>query len=105
RCTMHTWRPRVAAAPTLFQAKVNHEIALGDLDQAKRRLDRLGTVDPEIKVKEAEAAMEQAKAELEKGKGAVDLCVVKAKTAGTVEQVSIGPGSTLGLNTRTPALW
>ena len=74
-------------------------------DRAAVKRDQLKTADPQVKVKEAQAAVEQAKAELAKAQSAVDLCVVRAKMPGTIEQVSIGPGTTMGVGTRAPALW
>ena len=45
------------------------------------------------------------RAQLAKAQAVVDLCVVRAKLPGTIEQVSIGHGSTIGVGTRAPALW
>ncbi len=96
---------KLAMDPMLYQANVYYDTALGELDVIKAKLRQLEAMDPQVNVKEAEAAVEQAKAEQSKAQSAVDLCVVRAKTAGTVEQVSISPGTTLGIGTRTPALW
>ncbi len=101
----NTWDDRLADDPTLFKAKVDHEAAKGELDLAKAAQAQLESLDPELKVREAEAAVDQAKAALSKAKAAVELCVVKAEVAGTVERVTIRPGTTLGIGTREPALW
>lgn len=100
-----TWKELKKSSADLLKANVDYDAAVHDKDLAEQRRDQLKDADPTVKVKEAEAAVEQAKAELAKAKIAVDLCVVKARTAGTIEQVSISPGTTLGISTRTPALW
>ncbi|QJW94345.1 HlyD family secretion protein [Frigoriglobus tundricola] len=99
------WPARKNGDPTLFQAKAEWIAATNELTIANAKHEQLKTVDPEIKVKESQAAVEQAKAELAKAQKVVDLCVVKAKMPGTIEQISISPGTTLGISTRTPALW
>src|SRR6266545_2451853 len=99
------WKERKKSDSGLYKAQVDYTAAVNEQSIAKRKLAQLNTVKPEVKVKEAEAAVEQAKAELAKAQSAVDLCVVRAKMPGTVEQVSIGSGTTLGVGTRTPALW
>jgi multidrug resistance efflux pump len=90
---------------TLYSANVDYETAVTGLSYAEQSRDQLKAVDPQVQVKVAEAAVEQARAELDKAKVAVDLCVVRAKTAGTVEQITIGPGTAMGVATRAPALW
>lgn len=90
---------------TLYKANVDYEAAVNDKVRAEEARDQLKTVDPQLKVAEARAAVKQAEAQLEKAKAAVELCVVRAKAAGTVEQITIGPGTTMGVSTRAPALW
>ncbi len=99
------WEEKLKIDPTLYKARVDQETAAGELDVINARLKQLVAVDPKVQIDEAKAAVEQAKAEQGKAQAAVDLCVLRAKTAGTVEQVSISPGTTLGISTRTPALW
>jgi multidrug resistance efflux pump len=99
------WKERKKSSQALLKADGDYYTALSDQDLAKMNVDRLKAVNPLVKVDEAKAAVEQARAELAKAQAAVDLCVVRAKTAGTIEQVSIGPGTTMGVSTRTPALW
>lgn len=89
----------------VYKANVDYAIAKVKLESKEAELAALKTVDPGVMVKQAEAGVDLAKAEEAKAKSAVDLCVVKAKTAGTIEQISISPGSTLGISTRTPAMW
>jgi multidrug resistance efflux pump len=100
-----TWDELKKGSADLYKAKVEFDSAMGELDAAKLKRDHLKASDPKVKVREAEAAVKQAEAEQAKAQSAVDLCVVKARTAGTVEQVTIGPGTTLGIGTLTPALW
>jgi multidrug resistance efflux pump len=88
----------------LYKAKVDWAIAVNDQSVAKLKVEQLQKINPKVKVDEAVAAVKQAEAEQAKAQLAVDLCVVKAKTDGTVEQITIGPGTTLGIGTRAPAL-
>lgn len=99
------WDEKLKTEPSLYKANVDYDTALGERDVVKANLARLEAADPQVQVKEAQAAVEQARAEQAKAQAAVELCVVRARTAGTVEQVSISPGTTLGIGTRTPALW
>ncbi len=99
------WPEKLNIDPSLFEANVEYEKAVQELDVFRSQLSQLEAIKPIVKVKEAEAGVEQAKAEQAKAQSAVDLCVVRAKTAGTVEQITISEGTTLGISTRTPALW
>jgi multidrug resistance efflux pump len=99
------WPERKKTNADLFKARVDYNSAVNEWKLKEADLKRLKAVDPQVKVKEAEAAVKQAEAEQAKAQAAVDLCVVKAQAAGTVEQVTIGQGSTLGISTRAPALW
>jgi multidrug resistance efflux pump len=99
------WPELLRSDPNHYKANAEYATALSEWELMKAKLDRLQTADPQVKVKEAEAAVKQAKAELEKAQAILNLCVVRAKTAGTIEQVSISPGTTIGISTRTPALW
>jgi multidrug resistance efflux pump len=99
------WAERKKSSVELYKANVEYHVAKNDLNLAKAKRDQLKTADPQVKVDEAKAAVDQAKAQQAKAQAAVDLCVVTAKTAGTVEQVTIGPGTTMGVGTRAPALW
>lgn len=99
------WKERKKSDSTLYKANVDYDTAVHEKTLAVAKRDQLTAVNPEVKVDEAKAAVEQAKAELTKAQSAVELCIVRAKMPGTIEQVSIGPGTTLGVGTRTPALW
>lgn len=100
-----TWKELKKSSESLLKANVDYDNAVHTQKLAEQRRDQLKTADPTVKVKEAEAAVHQADAELAKAKSAVELCVVKAKTDGTVEQITIGPGTTIGVGTRGHALW
>jgi multidrug resistance efflux pump len=100
-----TWKELKKGSADLYKANVDYDTAVQEQTQAELRHEHLKTADPQVKVEEAKAAVKQAEAQLDKAKAAVDLCVVKARTAGTVEQVSISSGTTLGISTRAPALW
>lgn len=99
------WPERKKSDTTLYKANVDFDTAVNELILIKSKRDQLKAADPQVKVKEAEAVVEQAKAQLAKAQAVVDLCVVRAKLPGTIEQVSIGAGSTIGVGTRAPALW
>ncbi|QEG26886.1 Multidrug export protein EmrA [Gemmata obscuriglobus] len=99
------WEAKLKTDPALYKAHVDYDAAVGERDVVKANLARLEAADPQVQVREAQAAVEQARAELAKAQAAVEMCVVRARTAGTVEQVSISAGATLGISTRTPALW
>jgi multidrug resistance efflux pump len=100
-----TWPKRLQDDPNLYKANVEYVAALNELELAKAKLAGLEADDPKVYLREAEAGVEQAKAAERKAQTAIDLCTVKAKTAGTVERVTIGSGTTLGIGTRDPALW
>jgi multidrug resistance efflux pump len=100
-----TWPGRKKSDPNLYKANVEYATAVSERKLKEADLRRMKAMNPQVKVKEAEAAVKQAEAEQAKAQSAVDLCAVKAKTAGTIEQITIGPGTTLGVGTRTPALW
>lgn len=99
------WAERKKNDPTLFAANAEYIAAENELTIARAKYNQLKTVDPEVQVKEAEAAVKQAEAVRAKAQAAVDLCVVRARAAGRVEHLTISPGTTLGISTRTPALW
>lgn len=101
----NTWPELKKTSLDWVKTAGDYTVALNEWDVAKAKQAQVQRIDPQVKVKEAEAAVNQADAELAKAKSAVELCVVKAKTDGTVEQVTIGPGTTIGVGTRGHALW
>src|SRR5581483_1631215 len=91
--------------PDIYKANVDYVTAKSERELKEAELAALKTFDPEVVVKQAEAGVQAAKAEEANAQTAVDLCVIKAKTTGTIEQITISAGSTLGISTRTPAMW
>ncbi len=98
------WPAKLSIDPNFAEAESKYTAAYNELEVEKAKLKALEAVDTQIPVEQAEAAVNQAQKELARAQIAVDMCVVKAKVAGTVEQVSISPGTTLGISTRVPAL-
>jgi multidrug resistance efflux pump len=80
-------------------------VAYRDAAHKEKELSAVEASDPQVYVREAEAGVKQAEELQRKAQLAIDLCTIKAKSAGTIERVTIGPGSTLGIGTREPALW
>jgi multidrug resistance efflux pump len=89
----------------VFNAQVAYAIARDELELKKAQLAALKVANLQVLVKEAEANVKLVEEEVKKAQIAIDLCTVKAKTAGTIERVTIGPGTTIGVGTREPALW
>lgn len=83
----------------------DYTVALNEWKVAKEKVAQVQRIDPQVKVKEAEAAVKQAEKQQAKAQSVVDLCVVKAQMDGTVEQITIGAGTTMGVGTRGQALW
>jgi multidrug resistance efflux pump len=100
-----TWDDRLKDDPKAFDAQSAWNLADGEWKLKKAELAVLETADATLLVKQAETGVKLAEEEQAKAQTAVDLCIVRAKTAGTVEQVTISPGTTLGVGTRAPALW
>lgn len=99
------WPKKLELEPNLYKANVEYDTAMGEFDGVQAKLKQLQAADPQVNVKEAQAAVAQARAQLAKAQDVVDLCVIRAQTDGTVVQMSISHGTTLGISTRTPALW
>lgn len=89
----------------LFEANAKYVLALNELGVEQARLAQLRSLDPQVKVRQAIAAVKRVEAEVAKAQTAIDLCTVRAKSAGTVERITISPGTTMGISTREPALW
>lgn len=100
-----TWPKRLKDDPNLYKANVDWVAASNELSLSKEKLAGLEVADPQVLVRVAEAGVEQARAAENKAQTAIDLCTVTAKTAGTIERITIGEGSTLGVGTREYALW
>jgi multidrug resistance efflux pump len=102
---METWPDRLKNDVRLFEANGDYITSSSELELKKGELAQLKTSDISLLVKEAQVAVDQAQAEVTKAQTAVDLCTVQAKTPGTIEQVTISRGATLGISTVKPALW
>ena len=99
------WPAKLKIDPQYADAQSKYTGAYNEWEIEKAKLEALEAVNAQLPIDQAEAAVKQAEAEKAKAQVAVDMCVVKAKTAGTVEQISISQGTTLGISTRVPALW
>ena len=91
--------------PNLYKANVDWVKAISEHAWKKAVYDGLARDNPRVYIHEAEAGVRQAQAAEHKAQIAIDLCTIRAKSAGTIERVTIGPGTTLGIGTRDPALW
>ena len=101
------WESTLNNEPAFFDAQSKLSKAQTEL-KAKRI--ELSTLRESLKlaaimVNEAKAGLNQAKAQVDNAQNAINLCTIKAKIGGTVEQVSISPGVTLGISSVKPALW
>lgn len=102
-----TWEDRLKDEPKLFEAQSQWNLAARDVELKKAEQAALEAAEESVRVllRQAEAGVKQAEAEVAKARSAIELCTVTAKTDGTIEQLTISPGSTLGVSSRTPALW
>jgi multidrug resistance efflux pump len=91
----------------LLAAKVEYFKALSEWDLQQRQIEAQKVAKEIIlnQIKQAEAVVKQAEAEVSKAQTAIDLCTIRAKVDGIIEQVTIGEGATLGVSTLKPALW
>jgi len=99
------WKGKLDNSPELFKANADYVDAISMRDRLQAELDLLKAANVELLVKQARIAVDQAKAEKAKAETALSLCTVKSKGPGTIEQIKISPGTTLGIGTRDPALW
>ena len=100
-----SWPKRLQDDPNLYKANVDWVKAISEHAWKKAVYDGLARDNPRVYIHEAEAGVRQAQAAEHKAQIAIDLCTIRAKSAGTIERVTIGPGTTLGIGTRDPALW
>jgi multidrug resistance efflux pump len=99
------WPEKLKNNAELFKANADWLDARNLKERLQAELDLLKTSNVDLLVKQAEIAVELAEKVRAEAQTAVDLCTVKAKTAGTVEQVKVSAGATMGVSTRDPALW
>ncbi len=101
------WASKLADEPTYFDARVKEQKAKSELNakQAEVNILREGAKAAGIMVLQAEAGVKQAEAEVDRAQNAINQCRITAKIGGTIEQVTISPGTTLGISSVKPALW
>src|SRR5439155_16144612 len=82
------------------QSEIEHKLKKAELEGLKSAKEK--QVEP--LVASAEAEVRRYEAMLDEARTAVDLCTVRTKIPGTVERVNYGPGDSLGISMRTPAV-
>lgn len=102
--TVEKAKERYAADPERFRLKKEYITSVKEHSAEKLALDVLQEADVGAAVAIAEAEVKRAEAMLNEAKTAVDLCTVRAKVNGTVEQVNVSAGTVMGVSTRTPAV-
>ncbi len=55
--------------------------------------------------RQAAQKVNQMQGTVDEAQAAIDSCLRKSEVAGVIEQISVGPGTTLGPTARTPVLW
>jgi len=88
---------------------VKGEIAVNQLkakaDGDRKKLAGMVLAPIEVDIRQAAQKVAAMQGSVEEAQAAIDACLRKADVAGVVEQIAVGPGSTFGPSTRTPALW
>jgi multidrug resistance efflux pump len=104
---MDKWDAKLKNDDKLFAAQIAYSTALSEWELKQSELNALqeGAKTADIMVTQAEAVVKQAEAEVARAQKTIDLCTIRAKIDGTIEQVTISEGSTLGISTPKPALW
>ncbi|MGL6076237.1 MAG: HlyD family secretion protein [Fimbriiglobus sp.] len=82
---------------------VNNLIAKIQGEELKLSAMKRNPVDADILA--AQAKIDRLKATLAEAQNALAACTIKARVAGTVEQVLATPGQTVGPGTRSPLMW
>jgi multidrug resistance efflux pump len=96
---------RLQAEPRTLEYESAHKSAVLAKKAEEAKLSALKKTDAEVLVKKAEAGVGQARALEAKARSAVEMCTVKAKSAGVVEQINVSAGTVLGISTRITPLW
>ncbi|MDY3551289.1 hypothetical protein R5W24_000364 [Gemmata sp. JC717] len=99
------WETKLQNEPAYLDAQSKYTAAFNEWQIKEAELGALQTVDTQVLVEQAQAAVKEAEAKQSLAQTMLDLYVVKAQTAGTVEHLSIQRGSTIGQLSRAPALW
>ncbi len=95
-----TWEERLGEEPDVFRRRSAYSETLIRREAKKAELEATQAERVDLMAKEAEAAVGQAKAAEQTARAALDLCGVKARGSGTVEQVTVTPGMVLGIGGR-----
>ncbi len=97
---------RLADEPKLLELRTTKLTAEQERKLKEAELNSLTTSGvPAAMAAKAEAGVLQAEATAGEAKAALDLCVVRARVPGIVEQINVSPGMTVGISSRTTALW
>jgi multidrug resistance efflux pump len=105
RIPMAEWEAKKKGDSDLLNANVAYRVAVLEKEYKEKELAKLKAINPQVKVDEAEAAVKQAETEQANAEAAVELCTLRAKADGTIEQVTVAAGKAMGMGTRQPALW
>ena len=97
-------KERLESDPVLFKHRSDHEIAEWERDLQIASLADIESAKTSLAVTLAEAGLKEADAVVAEAKAAVELCTVKAHHAGTIEQIHISEGTTMGVGTRGTAI-
>lgn len=100
-----TWPERLAKDPKLVELANVRQTSEKEWALEIAKLEVLKAAPVDLLAKEAEAAVNQAKAEVEKAKAALKLCTVRSHVPGIVERVAVSPGDVMGLGARSTAVW
>ncbi|HUR53146.1 MAG TPA: HlyD family efflux transporter periplasmic adaptor subunit, partial [Gemmataceae bacterium] len=95
---------RIETDTDLFKLRASHHLAVLEHDVTKSALTEIESAKVEIAVTGATAAVKVAEAAVAESNLAVELCTVKASVAGTIEQIHVSAGTTLGVSTRGTAV-
>lgn len=100
-----SWAERLAKDPKLLELANARQTSEKEWALAIATLDVLKAAPVDLLAKEADAAVSQAKAEVDKAKAALKLCTVKSHVPGIVERVAVSPGDVMGIGSRATAVW
>src|SRR5262249_40386171 len=100
------WDKLLGADPKNYELHLTHVARKRELEFEKVKLNALKAVDvTKAQTSEAEAGVDLYKAQVQEAENAVSFCTVKAKVAGTIEQINVGPGDTISaIGTQSPAM-
>jgi len=100
-----SWPERLAKDPKLMELSNAQKTFEKEWSVELAKLEVLKAAPVDLLAKEAETAIIQAKAEVDKAKAALKLCTVKSHVPGIVERLSVSAGDVMGLGSRSTAVW